>query len=46
MGRSVGALGPGRHQVRLDERSLDPGVYWVRLSQAGRMASTKASVVR
>ena len=43
--RAVGALGPGRHTVRLDEeRSIAAGVYWVRLSHPGRVLTTRGVV--
>jgi hypothetical protein len=38
--------GAGEHTVSLDARSARPGVYWARLSQAGKMVSTRVSVVR
>ena len=42
---SVGPMGAGRHQASFGrEGSLSPGVYWVRLQQAGRTASRKAVV--
>ena len=43
--REVGNGGPGTHAVRLAEW-VPPGVYVVRLSQAGRSLSTRVSVVR
>jgi hypothetical protein len=43
--RSVGQLGPGRHRVRAGER-LGPGVYWIRLRQGDRSASTKVTILR
>jgi hypothetical protein len=42
---SVGSMGTGRHQVSFGRRgSLRPGIYWVRLQQAGRTASRKVVV--
>jgi hypothetical protein len=43
--RSVGDLGAGFHVVRLDA-NLPAGIYVVRLSQAGRTLTTKATIVR
>jgi hypothetical protein len=38
--------GPGTHQVRLEPGpSLAPGVYWVRLTQRGRTASSKVVIL-
>jgi hypothetical protein len=45
--RQVGGLGPGRHEIDFGrERALETGVYWVRLTQAGRTFSRKAVVVK
>jgi hypothetical protein len=44
--RDLGALGPGRHQVPLDRSSVAPGVYWLRLFEAGRMASARVVLLR
>jgi hypothetical protein len=45
--RDLTGLGAGRHSVRLDpERPPGPGVYLVRLTQGGRAASYKATLVR
>jgi hypothetical protein len=43
--RQVGGLGPGFHSVKLAEW-MPPGMYVVRLSQAGRSMSTRIAVVR
>jgi len=43
--REVGTAGPGMHSVRLAEW-VPPGVYVVRLSQAGHGLSARLSVVR
>jgi hypothetical protein len=45
--RDVGSLGVGRHFVRLSEASgTPPGVYWLRLTQAGRSLVKRVTVVR
>jgi hypothetical protein len=45
--RDVGGMGPGRHVLRLWEtRALSPGVYWIRLQQAGQSAVTKGVITR
>jgi hypothetical protein len=45
--RNVGPLGAGAHQVELGrDRSLEPGAYWVRLSQAGRSFTRRVAVLR
>jgi len=45
--REVGSLGPGRHLVRLDpDRRPAPGIYWVRLTQAGRSLRSCGVLVR
>jgi len=45
--REVGALGPGRHRVSLDEASQSaPGLYFLRLHQAGRVVTRPVSVIR
>lgn len=41
----LGHLGAGEHPVSLDARVAKSGVYWARLSQAGKMISTKVAVV-
>jgi hypothetical protein len=43
--RQVGGMGPGFHSVKLAEW-MPPGMYVVRLSQAGRSMSTRIAVVR
>ena len=42
----LGAPGPGRHQVRLDRSRTPPGMYWVRLFEAGRMASAPVVLLK
>lgn len=45
--RQVGTLGAGRHAVDFsDARALPPGVYFVRVTQNGHEARTRAAVVR
>jgi len=47
LAREVGSLGPGAHEIDLGrDRALETGVYWVRLTQAGRTFSRKAVVVK
>ena len=45
--RALGAPGPGRHEESLDGSvPVPPGVYLVRVSQAGRSASRKLVILR
>ncbi len=45
--RAVGSLGAGRHELRLDTGALLPtGVYAIRLTQAGRVLTTRGVVTR
>lgn len=45
--RRVGALGAGRHMVRVAEAgALAPGLYYIRLTRAGRALTARAAVVR
>jgi hypothetical protein len=45
--REVGALGAGRHLLRLDQGTrVPPGLYWLKLSQSGRTLVARAAVVR
>jgi hypothetical protein len=45
--REVGSFGAGRHRLRLDEGArLVSGVYWIRLTQAGRVLTARGVVVR
>lgn len=44
-GADLGRLGAGEHTVSLGERVAKSGVYWARLSQAGKMVTTKVAVV-
>jgi hypothetical protein len=48
LGHDVGALGAGTHILRLDAGAPRPpaGLYVLRLTQAGRVASTKVVVAR
>ncbi len=42
----VGALGPGAHTVRFSHAAtIEPGVYWLRLRQAGEQKVLKAVVL-
>ena len=43
--RDLGVLGAGEHTVQLNA-SVRPGVYWGRLSNAGKMVTAKVAVVR
>ncbi|MCC6651797.1 MAG: T9SS type A sorting domain-containing protein, partial [Candidatus Eisenbacteria bacterium] len=45
-GRDLGTLSAGEHTVSLDRGNVQPGVYWVRLSQAGKVASVRVSLVK
>jgi hypothetical protein len=45
--RELDGLGPGRHLLRLGATTpLEPGVYWIRLSQRGERRLTRGVVVR
>jgi hypothetical protein len=45
--RDLGNFGPGRHEIRLGECGCTPpGMYWLRLAQAGRSLVRRAVVVR
>jgi hypothetical protein len=45
--REVGALGAGRHRVRLAERAaLEPGLYFVRLTAGAEALTSRVAVVR
>jgi hypothetical protein len=47
LGEEVGALGAGKHLIRLGECGCTPaGMYWLRLTQAGRSLVQRAVVVR
>ncbi len=44
--RAVGSLGPGTHAVDLDPFGpLRPGIYWLRLTQAGHVLTAKGIVL-
>jgi hypothetical protein len=44
--RDLGALGPGAHTIGLDESAgLRPGLYLLRLTQAGRSLTARALVI-
>jgi hypothetical protein len=44
----VGALGPGAHELDLSREAaiLPPGMYSIRLTQAGRALTRKVVIVR
>lgn len=45
--REIGALGAGRHLLRLEEGArVAPGMYWLRLRQSGRTLIARGVVVR
>ncbi len=44
--QSVGALGPGDHVVDLAGTPQAPGLYFIRLDQAGRAAMSRVVIVR
>ena len=47
LGREVGALGAGRHLVRLGAAASVPaGVYWLRLTQGGHALLARGVVMR
>jgi hypothetical protein len=47
LSRDVGDLGPGSHLLRLGECGCTPpGMYWLRLAQAGRALVKRAAVIR
>jgi hypothetical protein len=45
LSREVGALGPGTHTLAL-QQPLAPGIYWLRLTQAGASAGSRGVVIR
>jgi hypothetical protein len=45
--REVGGLGAGSHSLRFEGAALSPGMYWIRLAQAGTVrASVRGLVMR
>ena len=47
LAREVGALGAGRHTVRLDQGArVPPGLYWMRLRQGARTLLARGAVIR
>jgi hypothetical protein len=42
--RQVGSLGAGRHVLDLRGQGVRPGVYWMRISQAGKVITKKGIV--
>lgn len=45
-GRELRGTGPGRHHVRLNDVSLSPGVYVLRLTHGGRILTARGVVTR
>jgi len=43
--RELGAQGPGEHEVVLDRSRLPAGIYWLRLREAGHVASARIVVL-
>ena len=43
--RDLGTSTPGDHRLQLRMEKLPPGIYWVRVAQAGRAAASKLSVL-
>lgn len=43
--RSLGSLGPGTHQARFEAAEVPPGVYFIRLRQAGRIATARVTLL-
>jgi len=39
--RDLSSLAAGEHEVSLESGAMKPGIYWARLSQAGKLASAK-----
>ena len=47
LSRDLAGFGPGRHSVRLGNAApLEPGVYWIRLSQSGEQRLARGVVIR
>jgi Right handed beta helix region len=44
-GQALAASGAGSHQVKLHVDDLPPGIYWLRVAQAGRAASSKIAIL-
>ncbi|MFN8586625.1 MAG: hypothetical protein U0704_02400 [Candidatus Eisenbacteria bacterium] len=45
-GRDLGTLAAGEHRIALETRGVASGVYFARLSQAGKMATVRVSLVK
>jgi hypothetical protein len=43
--RDLAESGAGSHRVKLRVDALPPGIYWLRVAQAGRSASSKISIL-
>jgi len=44
--RELGAQGPGEHEVVLDRSRLPAGIYWLRLREAGHVASARIVLLK
>jgi len=44
--RQVGAMGPGDRSIDLAGRSMPPGIYFIRLTQAGTQVRARIAVLR
>jgi hypothetical protein len=44
-GRDITSPSNGSRQVSLETRGLPSGVYWARLTQSGKMVSTRVSLI-
>ncbi|HXJ67889.1 MAG TPA: T9SS type A sorting domain-containing protein [Verrucomicrobiae bacterium] len=44
--RELGAQGPGEHEVVLDRSPVPAGIYWLRLREAGHVASARIVVLK
>ena len=44
--RELGAQGPGEHEVVLDRSRVPAGIYWLRLREAGHVASARIVVLK
>jgi hypothetical protein len=43
--REVGQMGPGRHSVDVSASIRKPGIYFLRLAQAGRVLTARVAVI-
>jgi hypothetical protein len=44
VGRDVGSMGAGNHVLDLSDENMRPGVYWIRMTQAGSTITKKGVV--